>query len=451
MTKHDDIAKQVSKKSKGKRLFVIIAIVVALAVIGGYVLLRKTNPVSTNTRKSQTYTVKRDDLIINVTESGDIKAINSVDIKSEVEGRTSIISIVDEGTVVTSEDVNNGKVLVELDSSEIKQKLNQQEITFSNARSDLTDAEESLEIQRKQNESDIHAGQLKVKFALMDFRKYLGEIIAEIIINQVDDKNSSDTKNIDISLYINHSDLGGEAQQKLQELKNDIALSNSKLEKAKDQYEWTQKLFDANFVAETKLKEHKLEVESIEAQTQKSEIAFDLFKRYEFPKQAEKLLSDYYEAIRELERIEARARSQLAQKEAKLKNREATYTSQKERLEKLQKQLKACTIRATTPGQVVYSSSMMGSWQRQNRPIEIGAEIRERQKIISIPDTSAMKVETKVHETWIDKIDVNQPAIITIPAFTDKIFKGKVLKKAPLALIAVHPSFNSERKALTPK
>jgi len=61
-----------------------------------------------------TYTVRRDDLPITVTENGGIKAINSKEIKSEVEGRTTIISIVDEGTIITAEDVNNGKVLVKL-------------------------------------------------------------------------------------------------------------------------------------------------------------------------------------------------------------------------------------------------------------------------------------------------------------------------------------------------
>jgi multidrug efflux pump subunit AcrA (membrane-fusion protein) len=44
-----------------------------------------------------------------------------------------------------------------------------------------------------------------------------------------------------------------------------------------------------------------------------------------------------------------------------------------------------------------------------------------------------MKVEVKIHETWIDKIEPNQPAEITIEAFPDKTFTGRVLKKAPLA------------------
>jgi len=87
-------------------------------------------------------------------------------------------------------------------------------------------------------------------------------------------------------------------------------------------------------------------------------------------------------------------------------------------------------IKAPAVGQVVYWSSTE-TWARVK--IEQGAQISEGLKIITIPDASKMKVEIKVHETWVDKIEPNQPAKITVAAFPDKTFTGKVLKKAPLA------------------
>jgi HlyD family secretion protein len=44
-----------------------------------------------------------------------------------------------------------------------------------------------------------------------------------------------------------------------------------------------------------------------------------------------------------------------------------------------------------------------------------------------------MKVEIKVHETWINRIDLGQKARITTTAFPDKVLTGTVLKKSPLA------------------
>ena len=63
-----------------------------------------------------------------------------------------------------------------------------------------------------------------------------------------------------------------------------------------------------------------------------------------------------------------------------------------------------CTLVAPIDGLVVYANDpdrMFGSNQPQ---IEEGATVRERQKIISIPDITRMQVNAKVHESQIDKI-----------------------------------------------
>jgi HlyD family secretion protein len=422
--------KATGKSALAKRLRSVLIFVAVVVAIGMFVFLWWTSRAPEGRKELGIFTVRSGDLPITVTESGNIKALNSTDIKSEVEGQTKIISIVDEGTIITPEDVNNGKVLVELDSSNIKERLTQQEITFSAVEASYTEAKESLDIQIKQNDSDIKAGEIKVRFAFMDLQKYLGGAVAEKLMSGTTNPGGEDNK---IASLIDDPNLGGGAVQKLRELNDDITLAESKFEQASDRLMWTQKLYDKEYVTETDLRGDQLAMQSSKIQMDRARTALELFRLYEFPKETEKLLSDYNEAKRELERIEAGARSKLAQAQAKLDSNKATYSLEKERLEKLRKQLAACTIKAPVPGQVVYSSSMMDQWERRRYPIEIGAEIRERQKIISIPDPSGMKVEIKIHETWIDKVQPGQQARITIAAFPDKTFTGKVLKKAPLA------------------
>jgi HlyD family secretion protein len=425
------VNKTAEKRAPAKRLRWVLILAIAAAGIGTFVFLWRTSRGTTSSVKELgIFTVRRSDLPITVTESGDIKALNSTDIKSEVEGQTTIISIVDEGTIITPEDVNNKKLLVELDSSSIKERLTQQEITFSNEESSFTEAKEALDIQIKQNDSDVKGGEMKVRFALMDLQKYLGGAVAEKLISGAINPASENNK---IASLIDDPNLGGGSVQRLRELNGEITLTGSKFEQASDTLMWTQKLYDEKYVAETELRKDQLETQSCKIQMDKARTALELFKLYEFPKEAERLLNDYNEANRELERVEAGARSKLAQAQARLDSRKATHSLEKERLEKWRKQLAACTIKAPVAGQVVYSSSMMDQWERRNRPIEIGATIYERQKIISIPDTSEMKVEIKIHETWVDKIQPGQQARITISAFPDKAFTGKVLKKAPLA------------------
>ena len=426
-------AKQTKKASGGyissRRILLILICLAVVVAIGIFGFLRQRSSGSDNSQEGAgLFAVKRGDLTISVTESGNIKAIASKDIKSEVEGQATIVSIVPEGTTITAEDVNNGKVLVELDSSKLKEQLSQREIDLTGAEASYADANESYLIQVKQNESNVTATELKAKFALMDLQKYLGKTVSEKLIAKADANPDSiiDTA----SLLDDPNRLGGEASQKLRELQGNISLAKSNLEKAAYTLEWTEKLYEKQYVAETELRKDRLDKQRIEIEEEKARIALTLFQLYEFAKQSEQLLSDYNEAKRELERTQARARAQLAQAKAKLSSARSTYEMQKQRLEKLHKQIEACTIRAPAAGQVVYWSSTE-QWVRVK--IEQGATISEGQKIITIPDASKMKVEIKVHETWIDKIQVGQKAEISIAAFPEKTFSGEVLKKAPLA------------------
>ncbi|TKJ34309.1 MAG: hypothetical protein CEE38_18575 [Planctomycetes bacterium B3_Pla] len=421
---------QVARKSGfGRRILLILISVFVVVAVGVFGLIRQRARGSDGSEKGTgLFAVKRGDLAISVTESGSIKAVKAEDIKSEVEGRATIVNIVPEGTFITPEDVNDGKVLVELDSSNLKEQLSQREIELTSAEANHADANESHLIQVKQNESDVTAAELKVKFSLMDFQKYLGKTVAQrVVAGAGADPNSS----INVaSLLEDPNSLGGEASQKLRELTGNISLAQSDLEKAAYTLDWTKKLFEKQYVAETELKRDTLDHQRLVIEEEKARIALTLFQLYEFAKQTEQLLSDYKEAQRELDRTKARARAQLAQAKARLASASSTFQVQKQRLDKLKKQIVACMIRAPAVGQVVYWSSTQ-RWSRVK--IEQGAEVPEGYKIITIPDASEMKVEVKIHETWIDRIEPNQPAEITVEAFPDKSFTGKVLKKAPLA------------------
>jgi len=129
-----------------------------------------------------TFTARQGNLPITVVEGGTVEALESQVIQSEVRGSTKILSIVEEGYRVTEEDVANKKVLVTLDDSELEERLTQAEIEYQNAAAMYTDAQEQLEIQVKENESDLNAAELEVTFARMDFEKYLGSDLANRIL-----------------------------------------------------------------------------------------------------------------------------------------------------------------------------------------------------------------------------------------------------------------------------
>ena len=202
-------------------VYVAGLVIVIIAVLIMTAAASKTSA-PTPSKTLSTFKARHENLTVTVTESGSIKARKSIDLKSEVEGRATIITIVPEGTIITPEDVCNGKVLVELDSGDLKEQLTQRQIEFTSADASSAQAKEAYDIQVKQNESDISAAELKVKFALMDFQKYLGETLANHIIDtikNVNDPNADIAALIDIDNLVKEAnDLGGQGSQEIEQL-----------------------------------------------------------------------------------------------------------------------------------------------------------------------------------------------------------------------------------------
>ena len=97
----------------------------------------------------------------------------------------TILKIVPPGTYVTREDVENGMVLVELDSSSLKDQLQEEEMELAGNQEDLTAAREAYDIQVIQNESDVAAARLRVRFAMMDLEKYMGKELAQQLTENI--------------------------------------------------------------------------------------------------------------------------------------------------------------------------------------------------------------------------------------------------------------------------
>jgi HlyD family secretion protein len=111
--------------------------------------------------------------------------------------------------------------------------------------------------------------------------------------------------------------------------------------------------------------------------------------------------------------------------------RKATYELEKDKEEKLWRQIKQSIILAPIDGSVIYGSD-------PNQPgrqiqIEEGAPVRERQLIFSVIEVSgSMRVNTKVHESLVDKITRGLPAKIRVDAFPGQVLTGQVQSVHPL-------------------
>ncbi len=466
-------------KPRSKRFWILTTL--ATAAVGAWFFWPKSNGV--DGRDVPTFTVQKGTLQINVLQGGEIRALKNYEVKSEIETPTKILSLVSEGTLITEDDVKDGKVLVELDGSDIKDKITTHEIEFQTTVAAYIDADENREIVRSENQSLERDQKNVALFALMDFQKYLGKEVSGHILHDHALPESVDAFERDVSgmqaaarpskpsameaqkkkttteapkpaaptkapvapprtdyiaLLSGGKANDGDAQQKLSQLKGDLLLHQGELEQARDTLSNSEQLAKKDFITKSALKTDEVNFEKIQLSVKTAEIALDLFQRYEFPKQCEQYLSAYQEALQKLQRLMRANRSKMAQAESKFDTAKRRYDMELAKKEDLDRQLKACTIRAQQPGLVAYGP-INSTTTRYSEAIEEGAAVRLRQTILTIPDMTQMGVHVSVHESQIKKVKINQRVRVRVDAEPGKELYGNV------AEVAVLPDSSSSR------
>ena len=329
--------------------------------------------------------IKRGDLVVSVVEGGTLEAVNEVVIRNEVEGTSRIIFIVPEGSYV-----KKGDLLVELDTSQAQDQLNQQQIAFEKAQFALVQSEQQLEIQKSTVDSEVQAAELKVEFAEQDVRKYL--------------------------------DAGAQQERRNAE----IAITNvlESLRIAEQRLEWTEKLHTEGYETKATLDKDRLTVSQSRLELEKARTELRIFEEFEFPRKKRQFEAALEEARENLSRVKLTGERKLAQFEADVGTQKATLDLNRERLERARNQLLAAKIFAPQEGLVVYANPG-GHWSSESM-IEEGATVRNRQELIKLPDISSMKVNLKVHESFVNLVRPGQLAFVVLDSLPERRFQAQV-------------------------
>lgn len=467
-----------------------------LGVIAGASFLMPRGEASL--QDTPTFTLQKGTLQINVLQGGEIRALRNFEVKSEIELPTKILTLINEGYRITAEDIKRGKVLVELDSADIKDKINVQEIDYQNAIAAHIDADEQRAIQMSDNLSLMRESEQNMRFTLMDFERYVGKKAARAILlelklphdlealdnyetrlqeafralsqasvpgpakgtepggkeespgqpapaGQADpeilrDRDANEQPRIDFLAFLQKNEIGdGEAQQKLRSLNNDCLMRRAEMGLAKQNMEASEKLQQKEFISRTTLENDQVNFNKAKLAVEAAETQLDLFNKYEFPKQAEQYLSGYEEALKKLQRTIRANRARMAQAESKYETARNRYEVTLNRKNDLERQFRACVIRAREPGLVAYGSHDQSNSYRNNDVIEEGASVRFRQAILTIPNMQEMGVKVNVHESQVKKVRIGQNCRINVDAEPGKTLEGVV------AELAVLPDSSSSR------
>ena len=332
------------------------------------------------------FTVAPTDLEVKIAKNGELHAIEYTDVKSNVEGVTSILELVKEGTTV-----RKGEKLIVLDSASLQLRKEETDIALKKAEVSLQIAMELKQIQESQNAANLEAAQVVAELAEIDLEQYVK----------------------------------GTYPQSLQNAKTALEMAGIMLQNKEEDLAQTKTLFGKGFVTAADVKKADLDVIVAKNDLEKAEKALEVLETYSHKMQINTLRSAKAQAEQKLARVMRENRSFLTQREADVAEKEALLRDLRERAEKLKNQLEACVIRAPEDGLVIYASTV----DRDRDQIREGTVVREKQWLLRLPDVRKMKAVIRIQEAQVSKLnaDGTQRAVVRIVGYPKEI--GATLTK----------------------
>jgi multidrug efflux pump subunit AcrA (membrane-fusion protein) len=197
----------------------------------------------------------------------------------------------------------------------------------------------------------------------------------------------------------------------IQTADGELALAKSDLERAKDRKEWADRMLLQKLLSESQHLADVFALQKAEFTLKQATTKREVLEKYTYNKEMTELKANVKKA------------------ESDTLAKEQTYELEKSKEDKLVTQIKNCKLYAPIDGLVVYANEQNQFRGGQQGPqIELGASIRERQKIFSIPDITRMRVNAKVHESMIDQVRPDLPAKVKVESFADRDLHGSVQK-----------------------
>lgn len=346
------------------------------------------------------YKVKRTDLPITVTERGTIESQDSEVIRCQVDDiegdnirGTPILTIVPNGTSVKKDDL-----LVELDVSNHRERLDRQILGTEKARSVQIQAKVKFENQKTQNETTKAESELKVE-------------LAKLAVKQYEDEN------------------GGTFQLELQDV--ELLIQESQASKLIEETNLTgvEELYKLGYRSSGELAQARLAALKAERQLATTISKKRELVQYSYRKTKLELEGALKSAERILLQVERDNVALLEQARAAMEAADQSLKKEQERLERYETQVANAKIFAPQDGMVAYAVSDH-PWHRYD--IRAGSTVYPRQRILSLPNLKKMQVKTSVHESVLDQVRADLKATIRADAVPDRSYVASVRSVAVL-------------------
>lgn len=367
-----------------------------------------------------THTVKRENLDVTVSEKGTLESANNIDVVCKVragsKGFASTINwVIEDGSRVTK-----GQLLMVLDDSALQDSFRDQQVKVDQALALKVTAEKQYEITAKEGARAIAEQQNLLLVAQLELEKFVGLSFDPVRgpLAGLVGAPASLTE-------------GGDYKRQVDDLTGQVRLAESDVEQNRERSAWADRMVKMKYMSAAQAQAERSKLDSSLEKLRGLTTQKSLLLVYDRKKLLANLKSAVDNAERMLDQKDLEAEGKLAQADIERKTRINIYNKEYNKLRDLEDQLKECRIHAPQDGMVVYfknESNRFGG--NQQALIEQGAQVKEGQKMLRIPNLDRMQVNTKVHEAMVSRIkgDAQTPTY-----FVEKLRVGQLTTIDPFS------------------
>lgn len=411
-----------------------IALGVLLIAGGVFWALRGTGAKANNLNE-RLYTVKRGSISVDVTESGAIEPVRTVEIKSRVSGRLAAL-YVDEG-----DPIKKGQLLARIDPREVQQQVEQGSAQVESAKASTERARLALEIQAREVRLQVRQAELRVEQLERELKAQ--PVITQAAIRAAETAYQNAQQNLHLIQQVKQP-------QERVEVENAVRDAEARLQEAQHNYERVRTLLEKGYVSRQQLDAAQTALTLAQSQLQSAR------QRQQQLAEQQRIELETAKANLESARAELeRARASAVQDEIKRKAYEAALAD----LETARNRLREIEMRQLELKQAQaaekQASSQLRNWLIQlaetdvRSPIdgivtrryrEVGELVMsgttgfgEGTPIMQVADLSQMRVKLNLNELDVAKVRVGMPVEVKVDALPERTFQGVVKRIAPAA------------------
>ncbi|MDA1046240.1 MAG: HlyD family efflux transporter periplasmic adaptor subunit [Verrucomicrobia bacterium] len=423
-----------SRRTDGfiSRKFLMPLIALAIVSVGALWIGSLLNDEEEKVRQEKYYTAKKADFLVTVKLTGTLVATDVVTLKSELEGETTIQSIVDEGTEVkgnTIYEIKNGDTIKSIADTQKKnslsiQLLNKeldldwghlpvgQEIEIPG---DLLVELDPLRLRERINTQDIAVqraentlNRAKGNLATLRLSTALAMKVAENSLQNAD-MDQEKTQNSTVKNYVQN------LEGMIANFEKDVTLAEKNLKAY-------TKLKELGFVSEVEV----LREESSKAKTlhniKMAKVDLDAYRKYDRVSLLSLKQLAVDEASVNIEKTKVKNKADISDANSTVYTADKTLDLEKEKLEDLREQMANTKIYAPQSGTVVYWSEHRYG---RGEPIINGAQVHRGRNLIKLPKSKSLKVEISVPQAkraqlkkdmraWVQVEDITLPGTLSL-------------------------------------